>query len=324
VAAIAAAGLAQSVTAQASPAARLVYVRSPDALSCPDEGALRRAVSTRFGYDPFFPWARATIVVQVWREGGHLKTRIQLVDDDGVGRGTRELSSDRPGCGEIFGATALAISIALETPAADETAAPVPPPAPAPMAAPAPAPTAAPAPAPMAAPASAPDSLPAPPRTRDVGWSAGLESAVTGDVSPLPGLGLFGRARFGAFSLSLEGLAELSVPTRAPGSMHEAAFGAVLAPCAHLGPAFGCAVGELGELVAWAANSPDGHARQGLLALSGLRVGVEWPASGTLALQARGDALANLMRHEVQLGDNRWPEPPVTYGFGLGVVVRFR
>ncbi len=310
------AALTSSETSHASPAARLVYVRSPEALSCPDEDTLRRAVAARFGYDPFFPWARATVVVQVWRERDHLRTRIQLVDDKSVSRGTRELSSDRPGCGEIFGATALAISIALETPTADE-------PAEAPADAPAPAPANAPAPAPASDAAPVPDSLPARVPPSRVAWDAAIEGLVGGDVarSPAPGVGVLGRARIGRYSIAVEGLGELSVPSA---SMQAAAVAGVVAPCAHLGPAFGCVVGELGALVAWVPGAADGRARAGLLAESGLRAGVEWPLSGAVALLARGDALANWLRHEIRFGGATWMEPRVTYAFAAGVVVRFR
>jgi hypothetical protein len=53
--------------AWAAPAARLVYSRSVDAGSCPDEDSLRRAVATRIGYDAFFPWAKRTVLATVSR-----------------------------------------------------------------------------------------------------------------------------------------------------------------------------------------------------------------------------------------------------------------
>ncbi|MGH7440137.1 MAG: hypothetical protein ACRENE_30975, partial [Polyangiaceae bacterium] len=54
-------------TAGATPSARLVYSRTTEASSCPDEAELRKAVATRLGYDPFFSWARQTVVVQISR-----------------------------------------------------------------------------------------------------------------------------------------------------------------------------------------------------------------------------------------------------------------
>src|SRR4051794_4640258 len=59
--------------AGASPASRLVYSRGVGAESCADESALRAAVATRLGYDPFFPWAPITVVAQIRRERGALR-----------------------------------------------------------------------------------------------------------------------------------------------------------------------------------------------------------------------------------------------------------
>src|SRR6516225_97288 len=89
-------------TAHASPSARLVYARSPDAATCPDEAALRKAVTARFGYDPFFPWAMQAVVVQVWRTPHGFASRVQAVDEHGLALGTRELSSEGQSCDELF------------------------------------------------------------------------------------------------------------------------------------------------------------------------------------------------------------------------------
>ena len=116
--------------ASATPSARLVYSRSSDAESCPDQDAMQRAVATRFGYDPFFAWAKEIVVVQIWRGGSRYRSRVQVVDMQGIARGTRELSSDRDACAELFDATALAISIALDASAQKEADIVPPPPAP--------------------------------------------------------------------------------------------------------------------------------------------------------------------------------------------------
>jgi hypothetical protein len=110
--------LSLPASASAAPAARLIYGRTPEASSCPAEGALRRAVAARVGYDPFFPWAKETILVHVWREHGRHRARVELLDDQGMTRGARELSSAAPDCTELFDAMALAISISLDAVAA--------------------------------------------------------------------------------------------------------------------------------------------------------------------------------------------------------------
>src|SRR5580704_14005592 len=113
--------------AYAGGSARLVYARAPEASSCPDESALRSAVAARLGYDPFFPWAKQTVVVQVWRENHQYRARLQLVGETGLAHGTRAVASDQSTCAELFDAAALAISIAMDSLPKDE-----PPPASAP------------------------------------------------------------------------------------------------------------------------------------------------------------------------------------------------
>ena len=100
--------------ATASPSAHLVYVRDATAAECPSEEDLRRSVKARVGYDPFFPWAKTTVIVEMVRDGRSLVARVRLVDADGRSRGVRELRSVARGCGGLIDASALAISIALD------------------------------------------------------------------------------------------------------------------------------------------------------------------------------------------------------------------
>jgi hypothetical protein len=102
------------ICASASPSARLVYVRDPAGAHCPDEVSLREAVKERVGYDPFFPWAKTTVVVEVTAEGPTFVAHVRLVDESGLSRGVRELRSGPAGCHGLIDAAALAISIALD------------------------------------------------------------------------------------------------------------------------------------------------------------------------------------------------------------------
>ena len=106
------AAAAFSTSARATPSSRLIYSRTPEASSCPSESALRKAVAKRFGYDPFFPWAKQTVVVQILRARTRYIARVQLLDEEGIAHGMRELSSNQGECSEIFEAAALAVSIA--------------------------------------------------------------------------------------------------------------------------------------------------------------------------------------------------------------------
>lgn len=100
--------------ARAAPTARLVYSRTAGAASCPDEGALRRAVSVRVGYDPFFGWARKTIIANMSASPSRgFVARVMLVDEDGIAHGARELRTSGA-CAERLDPVALGIAIAID------------------------------------------------------------------------------------------------------------------------------------------------------------------------------------------------------------------
>ena len=101
--------------AGASPSARLVYVRGPSAAACPDEAAFRSAVAQRVGYDPFFPWAKIAVVVEVVADGPAFTAHLVLVDDHGLSRGIRELHSGPRGCEGLVDTAALAVSISFSS-----------------------------------------------------------------------------------------------------------------------------------------------------------------------------------------------------------------
>jgi hypothetical protein len=97
------------------------------ASSCPDEASLRQATKQRIGYDPFFPWAKTTVVVEVAGEDQAFVAHVRLTDENGLSRGARELRSESKGCAGLIDAAALAISIALDmTVPPTEPAAPTP------------------------------------------------------------------------------------------------------------------------------------------------------------------------------------------------------
>jgi len=110
----------RATCAHAAPgdATRLDYARSNGAASCPDRDALASAVVKRLGYDPFFPVARQTIVVQILDGEAGFRAEMHLVDADGIIRGSRELRESRDHCDELVASLALAISIALDPSAA--------------------------------------------------------------------------------------------------------------------------------------------------------------------------------------------------------------
>jgi hypothetical protein len=323
--------------AAATPSAHLVYTRSPEAMSCPNEADLRNAVSLRFGYDPFFAWARQTVIVQMWRTPGHYASRVQLVDGDGVTRGTRELTSDRDSCSELFGATALAISIALdasmatadassppETSAAavSITAPPLRPPSP-----PEPEPAAVVA---QQGPTDGRDHTQASAATRDrtsafVGLdllgSAGTAPSVAAGVSAFAGI----RTRL--LSAGLEAFADAPATAHAKdgGNVTSTLYGVELVPCASYKIASLCAAAALGSLQAKGSGVTSPNSPQSLLfAASGGRIAIEWPVSQTLSLRLHGDLLADLHRPTLVLdGQKVWPAPLFEGEFGAGALANF-
>ena len=99
-------------------ATRLEYARSERAARCPDRESLKNAVTKRLGYDPFFPVARQTIVVEITDADDGLRAQMHLIDENGMIVGSRELKDKPEHCDELVSSLALAISIALDPSAA--------------------------------------------------------------------------------------------------------------------------------------------------------------------------------------------------------------
>ncbi len=111
--------LAFASPAAAFPSTRLVYVRAQGAEQCPEQNAMRKAVSTRLGYDPFFASSDKTVIVRVLRQADHLTGQVELIDEHGVQVGLREFSAEPDHCGDLIRAMALSISIAIDPKSAE-------------------------------------------------------------------------------------------------------------------------------------------------------------------------------------------------------------
>jgi hypothetical protein len=333
-------GMAALVTARnahAGASARLVYARAPEASSCPDESALRNAVSARLGYDPFFPWAKQTVVVQVWRENRQFKARLQLVDAAGLAHGTRALSSGQPACAELFDAAALAISIAMDSLPKDE---------------PAPANendsantnrsagtnekendsanarATSPTPAPVAAPALESTPAPSPPRPAprvDLGFDVIGVAGV--EPSPTVGGAVFVDLRARAVSVSVEGRVDApasAASASSPGRVRAWSVQAALVPCARYRDASFCAVGVLGQLRAVSTGITDPRSDDGLFVAAGARVGFDWPLSERFSLRTHLDATVDLRRAHMQIGGrDAWPAPAFAGAAAAGLAAHF-
>jgi hypothetical protein len=181
--------------ASATPSAKLLYVRNHGAETCPDEGEFRKAVAARLGYDPFFPWARTTVLATVERDGSGYQGRIEVLDERSTVLGRRTIATKGGDCGEVTRAMGLAVSVALDD--LDLGAAPPLPEAPPPPPAP---------PAMETGPAPAPPALlrevPVPP-AKDAA-PTGEPIVLSGSLGPIASLGVAPAPSVGA-ALSVRG-----------------------------------------------------------------------------------------------------------------------
>jgi hypothetical protein len=314
-----------SATAHATPSARLVYSRARGAGSCPDEQALRGAVAARVGYDPFFSWAKQTIVAAMASgpSGGFVAT-VRLVDEEGVDHGSRSVSTQGE-CRELVEVAALAIAIAIDphslmpAPAAPPVAV-----AEAPVIAPTQAPSpSAPSPEAFAAPA------PGTSTTAAVVYEGNAGAVVSAGVAPAPVFGgaLGVAARWARASLGLEGRIDVpvSVAARGGGTVSSELIVVSLLPCVHLGRAFLCALGQIGHQSESGAGAPSAEQKSTIWWAAGGRLGVEVPLQSVLALRVRSDVVADL-RPPVLLLNNllAWGAPVVSTSLGADVVMHFR
>jgi hypothetical protein len=284
----------------------------------------------------------------------------------GASRGVRTLRSDDPSCGGLVDAAALAVSIALDAQRAPAPPAPLDGTSPASQgrgqdkdgtspawqgrgqdkdgtspawqgrgqdkdeggspphpsnpvdASPSPSSDIEPSPLPLAAAARM--------RFRPV---IGLDALVSVGSAPAvsPGLSVWGRLQADRWSLGIEARADApSSGQELKGTVSTWLVAGGIAPCFHLGPAFGCVVGELGLLEGTGENVQSPGSGSRLFAAVGPRVGVEIPVTTWAAIRLRADFLANLAPVSVTFDGSPtagWQPPPVTGTVGGGIAIRF-
>ena len=325
-----------TTSALAAPSARLVYLRNPGAESCPDDLAIRAAVSARLGYDPFLAFAPATMFAEISKVGREYRARIKLVDDKNVVRGTRELAYDGDRCADIIDTMALSMSIAIDptslmrAPEASPVAAlpSAEPASPTPIA------TESPQPTPTQPPQPAKPRRPAPtPPTNDTGattplaFDAGGGPSVWFGAAPAPNASgeLFLRLRKGDFSVALEG--RLDAPADAilsNGSVRTALTLASLVPCGHIRWFGVCFVGSLGEVRATSGQVAISREASAIHAAVGPRAALDIPVVGPLSVRAYASLLLSLTSQSLELdGASAYVLSRVSGGIGAGVALRF-
>ncbi len=297
---LAAATMLCAEMAEAAPSARLVYVREPEAASCPDEHAVRAAVAARLGYDPFLAYARSTMFAEVRKRGSDYTVAIKLIDENNIVRGARELVHEGEPCSELVNLMALSMSIAIDplslagprTPDATPTATP-------PDEAPEPAAPSPPPPSPPSPPA--PPAVEAPSRpSRTWHFDLGLGPALSIGAAPAPAVGarLGTYAHMNRFSAFLEAQGDLPASGElGRGRVRTSILQGALGACYGLPWVFGCALGTLGALSASSEGISAPRTETAPHASLGLRVGSELRLIPAFALRAQLDALGLLTPH---------------------------
>jgi hypothetical protein len=322
-------------------ATRLEYARSARAAECPDRDALKSAVVKRLGYDPFFPAARQTIVVEITDADAGLRAQMRLVDEQGIIRGSRELSDKLENCGELVASLALAISIALDPsaalgadPAADAVAPPAPPPKKE-------ATPSEPAPS-LAPPVAAPEPAQKPKRRRDrrPGGSTAAyatESAIPVQVraSAFSSLGVAPALAFGTrlgggfrsdwFELIAEVNDQFAASRTFSGGTAEASLlSGALAPCWARSWFAGCALFDVGSLRTVGRSVQSPLVQRSLYLALGARAEVAPVIVGHLRFLANVDLLKSLTPITLRLyGQDVWQTPWASLIASLGLELSF-
>jgi hypothetical protein len=339
------AGLLWASRARAAPgdATHLEYARSDRALGCPDETALKGAVVQRLGYDPFFPAARQTIVVEITDEAAGLRARMRLVDEHGIIVGSRELSDRANNCSELVASLALAISIALDpsaalgaNPAVDAVAAgaanpkkeaeeaqPASPAAVVPEAPTTP-------PAPVTAPVSSTrDRRPAKSSKAGGGGAPSpfaVRGALFGALGAAPSTALGGRlggsVRSEWFYFAFELADQLPASRSAPfgGNVQTSVLDVALLPCAAWHMLAGCALFQAGSLRAKASGVDSPVTAHSLYLAAGVRVEISPELGRHLRLLVNVDALRALTPVTLRLlSGDVWQTPALSGAAGAGL-----
>ena len=317
-------------------ATRPEYARSAAAESCPDRDALCSAVRERLGYDPFFPAARQTIVVEITDQADDLRAQMYLVDEQGLIVGSRELHEQREHCDELVASLALAISIALDPSAALGGE-----PAPRQPGATSPSETA-PEPGPSEPSAPEADSVLAVPRkkararrrtaTRNersasapIAARAGL-FAATG-VAPALGFGVLVGAsmRRDWFQLQMEYAHQFRAHHDAEGVGVQASLDrGSMAPCFASRWLAACALLHVGVLSAEGRGVTEPAKNRSLYAALGARLEATPELIGHLRLVLNADAFKSLTPVTLRLrGEPIWQTPFVSGALGLGLQLQF-
>jgi hypothetical protein len=327
-------------TAAPGDATRLEFDR---AASCPDQTALKDAVVKRLGYDPFFPAARQTIVVEITDESATLHAQMHLIDENGIIRGSRDLHERAEHCDELVASLALAISIALDPsamlsekpePTARQDAAAAAPPDTGTNADKTAGESAEPEPPPAASARVPAAKHPAPPQknqptdetsTTHIGLRAAAFSAF--DVAPAPALGWKGGVslRERRFELVAEFADQLPVSRDlTKGSVRASVLAGTAAACFSQAQFAGCALTSVGSFRSEGLLVSIPHRQGSLYVALGARVEYLPTLMGRLHLLFNLDVTRNVTPLSLRTaGQEVWKTPILSLAAGLGLEAIF-
>ncbi len=286
--------VASAVSAQARPTARLIYLRGAEAESCPDEPALRKAVSARLRYDPFRTDGATALRVVVSRADRTWRARITLLDGQDQTVGERELLAHRD-CAELASALELAISIAID-------------------------------PQMLSRPLVSAPAVEAPPQQVT---TLHLEVGAVLDLGLLPrpsgGLLVGGRLQRGRLSLGAEAAADLPASFSVSGGRIDAfLLRAQLAACVSFEPVALCGLGSAGALRIDGLGLDDAKGAWAPFLAGGVRSTLEIPAQGTYSLRIHLDLLVPVLRTLALVSDaEAWRAPPLAGTVGVSMIRHF-
>jgi hypothetical protein len=307
------AALARS--AAAAERAELAYEREPALTTCPDEGEMRERVAARLGYDPFEAGAGRRVTVRLRRVGRSIEGLVAMRDASGAPAGERRVSSAAGDCRELGDALAFTVALLVDPRAAmgEAPAASSPPSSAPPASSPSPR-----EPSPFDEPP--PPAAPAPPREglRVVAVAeATLSAGTVPEVSPGLAAGSFLAARRWAIGLEIRG--DLPAEARdGDRAVRAWLLAANVVPCGRLGVVLLCAVASVGALQG-SSVGPEAPASNTTLHLAlGPRLGVWVPLTDVLSVGAHADALFQLGRAQLVVGDVEIWSSPVLAGIVAG------
>jgi hypothetical protein len=155
------------------------------------------------------------------------------------------------------------------------------------------------------------------------GGIVSMEEAPSVTIGGEAGAGL----RIRAFSVEVSARAEstpLAVRADSGDRLQVTILSGAVAPCAHLGPWSGCAVGRLGALQGYAPDVTNPSLGSTLYASIGARIGYSIPLSGILALTPTLEGAIPLQRTQLLIdGSPVWTAGPATAAVGLAISADF-